>query len=322
MIAMKKLSMTVFIAGFLLLLPLSASAAGLDDITGYRPAQSGGSVLPYTVQDIINKLPSALDEDGVYKGEWVDFRDPRAVATDEDQFGKCEFFYIRMNGKTGGHTFDWTLRYLFPENEAQKISASEVIKKNLAEIEREENSEYGVEACTDWRKYSANLKEMLNAVIQAAPTILKEKQRMVTAAKEAKLQEQNQANEKARAKQQAQEKAEADKRALELAERVGSEERANALKKCQATDGYKLYSVSATIEYNQAVARSAEMEIQHQKEASKISGVINKQVMYEMGNRVAGASRLNKENFEVYKKLGGAAKSIGAVKSLPNPCQQ
>jgi hypothetical protein len=322
MMSIKKLN-HIFIASIFSMLSFSVLAAGLDDIAGYQPvAQAGCGVAPYAIQDIINKLPSVLDDEGIYKGGWIDFRDPRAVATDEEKFGKCEYFYIRMNGKTGGHTFEWALHYLFPENGAKKIDASEVIKKNLAEIDRESNSEYGVKECADWRNYAANLKEILNAVIQAAPAILKEKQRMVAAAKEAKLQEQNQANEKARAKQQAQEKAEADRRALELAERVGRDERANSLKACQATEGYKLYSVSATIEYNQAVARSAEMEIQHQKEASKISGVINKQVMYEMGNRVAGASRLNKENFEAYKKLGGAAKSIGAVKSLTNPCPQ
>lgn len=280
-------------------------------------------------------VQDSLDDNGIYRneesrhyGEWLKdpFYDLRAKALNEKYFGECEYFDIRFNGRDGGRLFQATLWYLFPENEQQKEQASKTIKEGLASIEREareEGSEYRVKACKDgWHQYSANLKEIINAVIQAAPAILKEKQRMVEMAKAAKLQAQNQANEKARAKQQAQEKADADRKSLELAERVGREERANQLKACQATEGYKLYSASATIEYNQAVARSAEMEIQRQKEAGKISGFVNKQVMYEMGNRVAGANRLNKENFEVYKKLGGTAKSIGAVKSLPNPCPQ
>jgi hypothetical protein len=227
-----------------------------------------------------------------------------------------------MNGKTGGSTFDWALRYLFPENEEQKVTASEAIKRNLAEIDRESNSEYGVKECAGWRNYSTNLKEILNAVIQAAPAILKEKQRRVELEQMAKIQKQNQANEKARAKQQAGEKAEADRQALALAESKGAEERANELKACQATNEYKLYDISSSIENNQSIARSATLEMQRQKEGAKISGYVNKQVMYEMGNRVAGANRLNKEKFEVYKKLGGVARNVESVKTLPNPCSQ
>ena len=330
MVVMKKLSMSVFAATFLLFLPLLASAAGLDDIMGYQPppVKAGATVTPYTMDEIIAILPSTLDDDGVYQGvlygggKWIEFENARATAFDKAQFDECDNYYIRDNHNYGGIAFENTLRYLFPESEKEKVRAVSDFKDAMKYLADPGNLHYSSNKCAERDKYSANLKEILNAVIQAAPAILKEKQRMVEMAKAAKLQEQNQANEKARAKQQAQEKADADRKSLELAERVGREERASQLKACQATEGYKLYSASATIEYNQAVARSAELEIQRQKEAGKISGFVNKQVMYEMGNRVAGANRLNKENFEVYKKLGGTAKSIGAVKSLPNPCPQ
>jgi hypothetical protein len=136
------------------------------------------------------------------------------------------------------------------------------------------------------------------------------------------LKSQKEAQERANAEQQTREKAAADRRAMELAESKGREERANKLKACQATNEYKLYEISATIEYNQAIARNAALEIQRQKEAAKISGYIDKPVMIEMGNRVAGANRLNKENFEAYRKLGGSARNLEAVKTLPNPCPQ
>lgn len=322
MSALRKKSTPTLIASILFLLTFSVFAAGIEDITGYQPpARAGGSVAPYTIQDIINNLPSALDDDGIYKGRWVEWNDPKAVATDEENFGKCEYFYIRLNGKMGGHTFEWTLHYLFPENEAQKITASEVIKRNFAEIERETNSEYGVKACADWRNYSANLKVILNAVIQAAPAILKEKQRRIEFAQTEKLNKQNQAKEKTRAKQLAEEKDKADKLAMVLAESKGREEREKNLKSCQATSVYKLHEVSASIAYNKTIANDAEQKIQHQKEVEKISGYVDKQVMYEMGDRIVGANKLNKENFEVYKKLGGTESSVESVRMLPNPCK-
>jgi hypothetical protein len=327
---LKNLSVSAILASTLLA-PIALYAAGLDDITGYQsPVQAGASVKSYTTDEIISILPSSLNDNGIYIGghhgvygeNWVDYEDPRALALDEEKFGECDAYYIRMDLSYGGIAFTNTLRYLFPESEEKKVRAISDLKDAMKYLADPGNLHYSSNKCADRDKYSVQLKEILNAVIQAAPTILKEKQRMVEMAKAAKTQEQNQVKEKAREKQQAGEKAEADRQALALAERKGAEERANELRACQATNEYKLYDISSSIENNQLIARSATLEMQRQKEGAKISGYVDKQVMYEMGNRVAGANRLNKEKFEVYKKLGGAARNVESVKTLPNPCPQ
>lgn len=327
MYILEKMSAVTFTASIFLLLPFFAYAAGIDDIVNYKspPTQvESKSVDPYTIQDIISKLPSLLDDNGVYKKDfretWVDFKDPMAVALDEEKFGKCDAFYIRDDVSYGGIIFNATLKYLFPENEEKKVRARSDIKRAMEYIEDPSNLRYGDKRCADRDKYIANLKELLNAVIQAAPTILQNKQYMVEIALAEKIKKQNQEKEKARAKQQSEEKAKADRQAIELAETKSRGERLRKLEICQNTNEFKLYEASATIESNQMIAKNAQLAMQREEDGAKISGYVNKQVMYEMGNRIAGVSRLNKENFEIYKKLGGSARNVESVKSLPNPC--
>lgn len=334
-----------FIAGAFLLMPFFVCAAGIDDIVNYQPqptqtAPKGAQ--PYTLQDVINNLPNALDDSGVYKGitrrdgwgrdGWIDPNDPRALAFDEANFGECEEFYIHSDrnqfGKHnannyGALVFFSTLEYMFPANEIAKADASKMVKNNLAQLENKRNNFYTTETeqrCPNLDDYAVRLKEILNTVIQAAPAILVEKQRMVEIAQEANRRKQNQEIEIAKAKEQADEKAKGDRQAIEIAELKGREERANRLKACEATNAYKLYKSSAAIEYNQSLANNAHHAIQRQEEGAKISGYVDKAVMYKMGNVIVEANRLNKENFEGYKQLGGAARKIEAVKSLPNPC--
>jgi hypothetical protein len=336
---LEKMSISTFAASTLLLLSFSAFSAGIDDITNYQsppPQVEEKTVQPYTIQDIINKLPSLIDDDGVYigrvggRGSEVDLtHDPRMHAFDEEKFERCNDLYIGDYGSRGGSIFDSTLYFLFPRKgehgssqEEYKAMSGRSLKSDLKYIEDTRNYHYGDKRCEDRAKYVAQIKEIVDAIIKAAPTILPEKQRLAEASRTAALKSQKEAQERANAEQQTREKAAADRRAMELAESKGREERANKLKACQATNEYKLYEISATIEYNQAIARNAALEIQRQKEAAKISGYIDKPVMIEMGNRVAGANRLNKENFEAYRKLGGSARNLEAVKTLPNPCPQ
>jgi len=299
-----------------------ACAAGIDDITGYQPspaAKKTNTVEPYSINEIIKMLPRHLDDQGVYQGNWIDMSDPRAIALDEEKFGKCEDLYIsRGRYSRGGGVFDDTLSFIFPANEEAKIQASNSLKNQLAYIENPNELHYSDKRCDNREQQVAQLKELLNAVIQAGPSILQEKQRMV----DEKKNRDEQATAKAREQARVREKAESDRQAIILAEKKGSEERAIKLKTCQNTNEFKLYEASATIELNQRIADNAQREIDQQKEAEKISGYVDKKVMYEMGTIIAGAKRLNKENFEIYKNMGGSAKNVESVHSLPNPCKR
>lgn len=313
----EKMNMSALVASILLLLTFSAFAAGIDDLTNYQSPSThvdSSRVQPYTIEDIINILPNSLDENGVHltdnfllekQNAWHSRKyrnDPRAIAFDEEKFGKCEKYYLRKyQGSNGGMIFDHTLAYLFPKNEDQKLQASHNIKnmmKDLVPSWKDDAMHRSGGVCGKWEEYNIQLKEILNAVIQAAPTILQAKHRMVA---------EDQAT---KAKQDA----------YILAERKKGEEQSNKLKTCQNTNEFKLYKASVIIENNHAIAKNAQLEIDRQKEIQKVSGFLDKQVMYEMGNRIVEVNKLNKENFAAYKKFGGSARNVESVHSLPNPC--
>jgi hypothetical protein len=303
------------------LLTACACAAGIDDITGYQPSSAGkkNTVEPYSVNEIIKMLPRHLDEHGVYQGNWVDMSDPRAIALDEEKFGKCEDLYIsRGRYSRGGGVFDDALSFVFPTNEEAKIQASNSLKYNLAYIENPNELLYSDKRCDKREQQVAQLKELLNAVIQAGPSILQEKQRLVDEEKG----KHDKLKAKAREQARAQEKSESERQAIILAEKKGAEERAAKLSDCQNTNEYKLFDASVHIVMNQAIAVNAQNEIDRQKEGEKISGYVDKQVMYEMGNKIAGVKRINKDNFEIYKQLGGTARNVESVRTLDNPCKK
>lgn len=306
------------------LISLPAFSAGLDDIQNYqkRPIKNeSNGTQPYTTQEIIRKIYTSIDEKGVYKGKWVDgFNDPKAIAFDEAKFGKCEYFHMRFNGKMGGSLFDGTLRFLFPKDENQKAAASSAVKQRLEAIENANNSEYRTYECADWRESVAKLKDILNVTIEAAPAILKEKQKAAEIAEVEKNEKLKVDAEKTSQLQQAREKVIADRAASDLVVKEGRKEREIKLENCRNTNEYKLYKISEVIESNNSMARNAEATIKQEKEAEKISGFVNKQVMYQMGNVIVGANKLNKDNFEIYKKLDGAARNFESVKALINPC--
>lgn len=315
-----------FTSSIILLLPFFAYAAGLDDAVNYESKPiiaASTSVQAYTIQDIINKLPDALNNDGVYNSDSASMvykkldEDPRITAFNKEKFGECEAFYLYHFGSAGKGGFESVLRFSFPENDDLKTNASRGIKHSLAYLKE---SSQGPK-CANREKHLVQIKEIFNAVIQAAPMILQEKQRLVAMEHAEKLQKQDQANNRVSIKQQAENKAKSDKQANEFAEAKGREERSKKLNACQNTNGYRLYAVSATINNNQVIAKNSRLEMQHQEEGAKISGFVDKQVMYEMGNRIAGVSRLNKENFEIYKKLGGSARNVESVNELPDPCK-
>lgn len=302
------------------LIPLLACAANIDDVINYKPPTQvvSNALQAFSVTDIINILPTALDDKGVYRGNESSvykgfWEDPRAKSFDKENFGDCEAFYIQGFGSAAKGGFESILRFSFPENEESKINASRGIKYSLEYLEK--TGTLGSK-CTNREKHTARIKVIFNAIIQAAPEILKEKQRSIEIVTQKRMQEQLEKN-VVQSKMQAEAKVKADGL---VAESKLNEERNRKTEICQNSSEYKLYHSSAIIESNNAVVENAKLTIQRQEEGAKISGVLDKRVMYEMGNKIAEGSRLNTDNFEIYKKLGGTAKRKELVRKLNNPC--
>lgn len=328
-------------ASIFLLAPCFVWATDINDMVNYQPSPAkieSKKTQAYTLQDIINKLPNALNDHGVYKGFAKRSDDAKAIAFDEENFGECEYFYIhedannfgkKYHNKTyGAAAYSEALQFTFSANDNEKVEASKMLKLDLEELERDSNyrDEETEKRCPDRQNYIVRFKEIINAVMQAAPTILAEKQRMVEIANAESDKKHRQANEMARAKKQAEESAKAENQAKELAikqaEAKGREERENKLKSCQATNQYELFKVSMIIFNNQGFAKRAELTIQREKEGAKISGYVDANKMHKAGDIIAGANKANKTNFELYKQLGGAARNIESVQALPNPCEE
>ncbi len=275
-----------------------AHAESLDDVINYQAPPPPAAVKaegqpPYTIQDIINKIPGTLNDEGelkTYGSYWFDSQDPGAIAFDRNNFGGCNRFFILSDrpreelGKGNGwRTFYDTLSFLFSDNEKQKEKSRDDLKSGLAALSSED--------CYYNPRALANYKEIINAVIQAAPAILQEKRRLA-----------------------------AEKQANMLA----TEKAEQAHTTCINSSKHKLYESSHVIEVNNLNISYAKNKIQQQEEGEKISGFVDKRVMYEMGNTIAQANRSNAELFGVYKQSGGTAKSVELVRttSPSDPCEK
>ena len=201
---------------------------------------------------------------------------------------------------------------------AYKVNASNGIKNSLAYL-RTGNS--GVAKCMNRDQYVDKTKAILDALVQAAPTVFAERQRVTQLAAQQKSQEvmkenatlaKKQTDDTAKAAQKADIAAAVSKADAELSKRV---------KACQATREYALYEMSHVIERNNYKTAAAQLAIQRQEDGAKISGMVDKQIMYDMGQVIASANRIKGENFELYKKLGGPVRSNELVRPFPNPCQ-
>jgi hypothetical protein len=306
------------------LMPFLAYATDIDDAINYKPSTqvASNAIQAFSIQDIIHILPTALDDKGVYHGDessatyitYTSFwKDPRAKAFDKENFEECEAFYLHGFGSAAKGGFESILRFSFPENEERKINASKAIRYSLDYLEK--NGTLGAK-CANREKYTAVVKAIFNTIIQAAPEIIKEKQRSVEIAAQKRTQVQLEEN-FAQSKIQAEAKAKADGI---VAESKSNDERNRKTEICQNSNEYKLYQSSAIIESNNVIVENAKLTIQRQEEGAKISGVFDKRVMYEMGNKIIEGNRLNTENFEIYKKIGGTAKRKELVRKLSNPC--
>lgn len=146
---------------------------GINNIISYNENSGVEKKLePYSINEIIGLVQNSIDENGIYKGSWVDgFSDERMIAFDSQQFGGCEFFYIRFNGKTGGSAIDNLLRFSFPEKESDKLESSKIFKSRMEEIENPPASEMQSPGCSNWNEKSTKLKEVSNAILSAVPDI-------------------------------------------------------------------------------------------------------------------------------------------------------
>lgn len=327
---MKIVILNAPLVSIFLLAPFITFAAGIDNILNYESPPiplSAEIVRPYTIQDIITKLPESIDDNGIYiqdydriLGEnWIN--DPRFVAFDEGNFGKCEEYYIRIENNYGGIIFKSTLKYLFPKNEEMKTRASEDLQAAITYVQNPDNLNYSNGKCENRNKFYIKQTELINALVEAAPIIFQEKQHMVAMAQAANILKQDQENERARVKQQSEEKAVAERVAMEFAEMTENEERNNKLEACRNKITYRLYEISTIIEHNRRVANDALQVIHQQQKGAKISGQVNKQVINRMGKIIDGANTLNKDNFKMYKRLGGSSRQVESVKSLSDPCK-
>jgi hypothetical protein len=206
-------------------------------------------------------------------------------------FGPCaKFFPLFANPDTqsgmenwewGEDAFNFTILYVIAKSDAEKAANIQQVKDHLNLIA--ENSG----ACKDKVQNMAKLKALLSAVIQAGPEILeanKHAQDHVVAAQNA----QNLSNQK--------------------------------LAACQNTSPYRVYVYSRNILDMQNMKLHYEGIIQQQKDGAKASGVVDQQVLYDAGNRIASINKQIKDTFAAYKQVGGSASNSDLVKPLASPC--
>jgi len=327
----KKLSLTKIIASILLLQPFFASAAGVDDLLNtkapsteiIKPAvPKKETAVPYTQKEIIDRMQIYLDSNDNYDSSQASkaYDKERTEAFNNENFGACHLFAIRFDNPSedfsdklidhpAGRTFFKTIQVLYPTShdglskEEAKARAIQAMKDGIAILQDPNTWSRIGSTCEDHDKYFARYKELLDAVIQAQPAIRAEKQRLAL--------EERQKYEKRQAATEASNKARMDAE-------IARQEKINT---CANSDQYKLYRISANIEYYRTIANQAQQEIDRQNQGAKISGFVDKQVMYNMGSKIAEVDRVNKENFVIYKQVGGTAKNVKSVPALPtNPC--
>jgi organic radical activating enzyme len=288
-------------------------------------------VVGYTVQDIVKMLPIYVSNSGSYVSLNLDYyhRDQfinivpnvptpeemlfvaaRVEAFNSNNFGNCEEFYLHLNQLEKNFDImrsrDWLAEYTFrqylkvlfnggrPPYE-ENVSATQSL---LQRLQNPETFSGHRSTCEEHEKYFVRFKEILDAVTQAAPAIVEQNKRIAQAIRDTK----NKEYEDVAAKSAAREKTR------------------NA---CLNSNQYKLYSFSQMIAGNRTQIAWAQQVIEREKAGAKISGYVNKQIMYEKGNQIASLKASNEEKFKYYKAAGGTAKNIDSVNAISvNPCAE
>lgn len=281
-------------AGFIFQFAASVNAASLDDAMNYEAKQKEkDEVRPYTISEMIELLPQYVDDNGHYNGATFLEQDKRVYAFNRDSFGGCSRLNIGFSPYFGARLVKNTLAFSFASDDKEKESASREIKSGISVLDDASDSlgDYG--ACTSSmrEKSVSKMKELLNAIIDAAPKIREEKQRIAAL------------------------KNEEESRALE--EKNRNREK---LEQCLNSTEYALYRASNAIVTGQSMIRLANQKIEQENEASKISGYRDARVMHDMGIKITNIKKQNKQYFDEYKRLGGKAKSVEAVPYTDDPC--
>ncbi len=286
----------------------SSFSASLEEITNYKKAEPEQIIAKsYSVKEIIDILLNHIDDDGRYVGggnnnaRTFSSEDARLAAFNKEKFGNCKEFYINTVASGGDMAFNSTIEFLLANNESSRERHSSDVQYALDSLEDPYLARTQSE-CKDNLVYATELRSLLDSIAKIVPSILDEKHKRVETAK---------AKEKMLLAKDLERKSAGLK---------AKDENAKKLTACRQKPKYKLYEVSLIIQRNNEIARYSQKEIDAQNEGAKISGVVNKRVMYEAGNRIVGAKASNKEAFVSYRKLGGTAKTPEAIAPTINPC--
>lgn len=289
-------------------------------------------VVGYTVQEIVKMLPIYVDDNGYFgsspneirmrlnmdyyhRDQFINtvpnvplpdamiFDAKRVKAFNTANFGDCQEFYLSLSSvslddrrRIGDVAFFFYLRVLFNGGSRPQEDYVNATQIRLQRLQNQETFSSYWSACEEHEKYFVRFKEILDAVTQAAPTIIEQNKRIAQAIKDTK--------DKQNAEEQAQITA-----------------RENARNACYKSNPYKVYRVSAVIVNFQNQIAGAQRAIEREKAGAKISGYVNKQTMYEKGNLIASLKASNVENFKYYKAAGGTAKNIEGVNEVSvDPC--
>ncbi|MDP2804365.1 MAG: hypothetical protein Q8O24_00330 [Gallionellaceae bacterium] len=287
MIAVNKYAQCLLVICVLSLISFCAHAAGLDDVLNYKQpvvVVEEKAVETYTFQDIIGTIPALIDAKSPQqaRGNWPP-RGEKLDAFNKKNFGECQKFYLEEGSSYTRKALLSLIEFLFEENESRKVYLQRELEWALGDLERISPELNGVK-CSAAQDYLLKVKELINAIIQAAPDIKKEKQK----------------------------------------EKQKEQEKSAKLAVCQNTNAYKLHRVSKSIEHNNSLINQAQLEMKREEEVAKISGFLDKQVMYNRGNKIALGNRYNAGLFEEYRQLGGTAKSVEQVRatSASDPCDK
>lgn len=308
----------------MILMPQFVVAAGLEDALNYKPkvgVSIESAASPFAVKDIVDAIPYALDKDGLFgssaKGSPVDIKkwdaflnDPRLMAFHRENFGKCEEFYVNSRS-WGTGVFDNALRFAFSEDESQKKNASLGIKHGLDGLEK--NASLG-RNCEGRIAYTKKLREIVNIILEAAPSIKAESTRMVQSATQQLSKEKNEQEAK---KLKVQEERVAKDRAADETKK----ERERKESECLKSPAHQLYFMSLSVVGNIATKQEIASIMQRQQEGAKVSGYIDKKVMADAGLAMGDANQRGSLWFAEYRKLGGKASKPEEVIAPKDPCK-
>lgn len=265
-------------------------------LTAVASPFSQSAAQPYTTEELIELIPKYI-ANGHSSG--LAFDNDKSKEFNENLSADCEIFYPLITRSTGPslgyQIFDGAIRYI-SSKDSGKQEYSERLKSDLSELRKKSSK-----ICSDGLgpEYFNRLQALIDSIIKAGPTIKVASQGQIQLTKEGREK-------------------------LHAAERQRNADYANKDAKdatCKATPLYQVYLSSYIIERNRPFFRNAQQEITRQQDGAKISGYIDKNRMYELGNTVSRINRENADAFAIYRKNGGTQSHADLVKILPNPCQ-